>query len=48
MAKKAKAAAVPAMDYPEHERTYVNFIKLFKWSTIALIILLMFMALFLL
>ena len=47
MAKKAKAAAIPAMDYPEHERTYANFIKLFKWSTISLVILMALMALFL-
>ncbi len=47
MAKKSDAASVPAMDYPEHDRTYDNFIKLFKWSTIALIILMVFMFLFL-
>ncbi len=47
MAKKAKKASVPAMDYPEHERTYENFLKLFKWSTIALAILMALMALFL-
>ncbi len=49
MAKKAKtkAAAIPAMDYPEHERTYLNFLKMFKWSTIALVILMVLLALFL-
>lgn len=47
MAKKAKAAAVPVMDYPEHERTYDNFLTLFKWGTIALIVLMALMALFL-
>ncbi len=46
MAKKSKTASVPAMDYPEHDRTYVNFIKLLKWSTIALIILMAFLAVF--
>ncbi len=46
MAKKSDAASVPAMDYPEHDRTYDNFIKLFKWSTIALIILMAFLAVF--
>lgn len=47
MAKKTKAAAIPAMDYPEHERTYDNFVKLFKWGTISLVILMVLMALFL-
>ena len=47
MAKKAKKKSVPAMDYPEHERTYENFLKLFKWSTVALAILLVAMAIFL-
>jgi len=44
VAKKSKGAVIPEMDYPEHERTYENFIKLFKWSTIALIILMIFLA----
>ncbi|MCP4070997.1 MAG: aa3-type cytochrome c oxidase subunit IV [Hyphomicrobiales bacterium] len=48
MAKKSKSEAVPAMDYPEHERTYQNFLKLFKWSTMSMVILLILMALFLL
>ena len=45
MAKVSKGAVIPEMDYPEHERTYENFIKLFKWGTIALIILMVFLAL---
>jgi hypothetical protein len=48
VAKKTKSAPVPAMDYPEHERTYENFIRLFKWSTLALIVVLILMAIFLL
>lgn len=48
MAKKAKAkaATIPAMDYPEHERTYDNFVALFKWGTIVLVVLMAFLALF--
>ncbi len=48
MAKKAKAAAVPAMDYPEHDRTYAHFVALFKWGTVSMVVLLVFMALVLL
>jgi hypothetical protein len=47
VAKKTKSVKVPAMDYPEHERTYENFIKLFKWSTIVLVFVLILMAMFL-
>lgn len=48
MAKKSKGAGASAMDYPEHDRSYLNFLKLFKWSTIALIVIMILMALFLL
>jgi hypothetical protein len=34
----------PAMDYAEHERTYRLFIAMTKWSTIALVLLMIFMA----
>nr|WP_102959218.1 aa3-type cytochrome c oxidase subunit IV [Mangrovicella endophytica] len=36
------------MDYPEHERTYSGFLALFKWGTVAVVILLILMAFFLL
>ncbi len=34
----------PDMDYAEHERTYRFFIKLIKYGSIALVLLLIFMA----
>ena len=37
-----------AMDYPEHVRTYDGFIKATIWSTVAIILLLILMAVFLL
>jgi hypothetical protein len=37
----------PAMDYPEHERTYQGFIALVKWGTIFSAITLILMAVFL-
>ena len=37
-----------AMDYAEHERTYKGFIKMAKIGTVAVIVLLIGMALFLL
>ena len=37
----------PAMDYPEHERTYRGFLVFTKWGSIAIIILLILMAWFL-
>jgi hypothetical protein len=37
----------PDMDYAEHERTYAGFINLFKAGTISCIMLLIFMAIFL-
>ena len=33
-----------AMDYAEHERTYQLFITMTKWSTVALVALMVFMA----
>ncbi len=45
MAKKAeKKAPANAMDYPEHERTYDQFIKFSIWSTAACVALLIAMA----
>lgn len=38
----------PAMDYPEHERTYKGFIKGVIFSTVATIAVLVGMAIFLL
>lgn len=38
----------PAMDYPEHERTYNGFIKGTIFSTVAIIAILVAMAIFLL
>jgi len=35
-------------DYPEHERTYLGFLALMKWGTIAVVCLLVLMAYFLL
>jgi hypothetical protein len=35
------------MDYAEHERTYALFVAMFKWGTIAVAILLVLMAIFL-
>lgn len=37
----------PAMDYKEHERTYSGFVQFTKISIVALVILLIFMAMFL-
>ncbi|MCB8838936.1 aa3-type cytochrome c oxidase subunit IV [Aurantimonas sp. VKM B-3413] len=36
------------MDYPEHEKTYNLFLGLVKWGAIGVVIILVFMALFLL
>jgi len=45
MAKKsAKKAPANAMDYPEHERTYDQFIKASIWGTIFCVALLVAMA----
>lgn len=38
----------PEMDYPEHEKTYAMFVGLAKWGTIFMVLLLIFMAVFLL
>lgn len=37
-----------AMDYPEHERTYVRFVSFAKWGTIVVCAILVGMAIFLL
>ena len=37
-----------AMDYPEHIRTYNGFVKAFVWGTIAVAVILIGMAVFLL
>ncbi|MGI9406680.1 MAG: aa3-type cytochrome c oxidase subunit IV [Hyphomicrobiaceae bacterium] len=37
-----------AMDYPEHERTYAGFLKVTVWGTIAVVLILIGMAVFLL
>lgn len=37
----------PDMDYAEHERTYQRFIAFTKWSTIALVVILLLMLVFL-
>ena len=37
----------PAMDYPQHERTYSGFLAFTKWSVIGLAALLALMAFFL-
>ncbi|MCP4183661.1 MAG: aa3-type cytochrome c oxidase subunit IV [Hyphomicrobiales bacterium] len=44
MAKNLKNAVIPPMDYLEHERTYQNFVKLFKWGTISLVVLVILLA----
>ena len=44
----AHAGGHPAMDYPEHERTYGMFVNLAKYGTIAVIVILIGMAIFLL
>ena len=44
MADMQVAGDHPAMDYAEHERTYRLFIKVTKWSTVALVLLMIFMA----
>ena len=45
MAKKAESKTpANAMDYPEHEKTYDQFLKLSIWSTAFCIVLLIAMA----
>jgi Ni,Fe-hydrogenase I cytochrome b subunit len=42
------ATGHPDMDYAEHEKTYAMFVSLTKWVVIASVVLLIFMAYFLL
>ncbi len=37
----------PAMDYAEHEKTYAGFIKVSKYSTVLILVILALMAAFL-
>lgn len=48
MASPQVAHDAPEMDYPEHENTYAMFVGLTKWGTIFMVLLLIFMAVFLL
>ena len=48
MAQHPVAQAASEMDYPEHEKTYAMFVGLAKWVTILGVLLLVFMAFFLL
>ena len=47
MAQPQTAHDAPEMDYPEHEKTYAMFVGLAKWTTIFMVLLLIFMAVFL-
>ena len=38
----------PAMDYKAHNATYASFIKFSQWGTVAIIVVLVLMAIFLL
>jgi len=38
---------IPSMDYVEHNQTYTRFVKLTKYSSIFLVVLLSLMAIFL-
>lgn len=42
------AGGHPDMDYPEHERTYAAFISFSKWAIVAIVVVLVLMAIFLL
>ncbi|CUA84687.1 aa3-type cytochrome c oxidase subunit IV [Chelatococcus daeguensis] len=42
------AGGHPDMDYPAHERTYAAFITFSKWATIAVVLVFVFLAIFLL
>ena len=44
MADTQVSGGHPAMDYAEHERTYNLFLTLTKWSTIFLVLVMVFMA----
>jgi hypothetical protein len=46
MAPKQQPAS--GMDYPEHERTYERFVAFTKWGTIAVCVIVVFMAITLL
>ena len=48
MAHDHVAHDAPEMDYPEHEKTYAMFVGLAKWGTIFMVLLMIFMAVFLL
>ena len=48
MAHDHVAHDAPEMDYPEHEKTYAMFVGLAKWGTILMVLLMIFMAVFLL
>ena len=44
MAKSAQSVTKNGMDYPEHEKTYSNFLWLTKWTIVHLVTLLLAMA----
>jgi hypothetical protein len=44
---KNKSDDIPSMDYVEHNKTYTRFVKLTKFSSIFLVVLLSLMAIFL-
>jgi hypothetical protein len=49
MADHAPAqSSASAMDYREHERTYLGFVRFVKWSTVVVVLILIGMAIFLL
>lgn len=48
MASQPHVDGTAPMDYPEHERTYDLFIGLTKWGSVAVIVVLVLMAFFLL
>ncbi|MEM8797611.1 MAG: aa3-type cytochrome c oxidase subunit IV [Pseudomonadota bacterium] len=48
MTEDQQTAKDSAMDYPEHEKTFNLFVGLTKYGTIAVIVILILMALFLL
>ncbi len=47
MAETHVAHDAPEMDYPEHEKTYENFLAMTKWGVIFMVLLMVFMAIFL-
>lgn len=48
MAESTENELPSAMDYPEHNATFELFIKLLKWGTVATVVILILMAIFLL